>query len=69
MLRLRDVAGKTWELPKNVVFVEVCDAQGAICAVVHRISAKQVSVYLPGDDSFNRYLAKYKETASQVVKV
>lgn len=69
MLKLRDVSGKVWELPKNVAFVEVCDDQGAVCAVVHRLAPNRVAIYSPGDENFNRYLAKYKEDASKVIKV
>lgn len=69
MLRLRDKNGKTWELPKSVTFIEVCDDAGRLAAVVHRIADNKITVYSPDDENFTRYVATYHVEPTKVTKL
>lgn len=69
MLRLRDTSGKTWDLPKSVVFVEICDESGRLAAVIHRVRDNKASVYTPGDESFERYKTAYHVESANIDKI
>lgn len=67
MLKLRNEKGKVLELSKNVKFVEICDLDGNLAAVVYMSSAGRVKIIQQDDEDFARYVTAYNPKLSSVI--
>ena len=65
-LRLKN--GKLFNV-KDVSFVEVCDDEGYLSALVYLSNTGIVHIHTPDDEQFKRYSSMYKRKATTEVKL
>lgn len=60
MLRLRTKDNKKYKVGDDVAFIEICDANGALGALIQITNDGTVTtLYYPGDQTFENYIIKY----------
>lgn len=55
LIKLRTKTGKRLKVSEDVSFIEICDMDGRLGALVHIFPSGEIKVCTPGDDSFDRY--------------
>lgn len=69
MIKVRNKEGKRWQLSNDIVFVELCDQQGNLGCLICNLPGGEISVSMPGDDTFDNYVKAYKsKTADYIVR-
>lgn len=69
MIKLRTKDGKRLKVSQDIPFIEICDLDGNLGAVVHVFDSGEIKIYTPGDDSFSRYVSIFKsKTTHYAVK-
>lgn len=69
MLRLRSTDGSVQELPETIRFVEICDAHGALAALVFRSDTGVVSIAEVGSPIMDRYVKTFHVTCCPLKKL
>lgn len=70
MIKLRNAEGKCFSVAKlDMKFVEICDQEGNIAALVYMPDNTSVSLVQPGDIEFERYIRRYKLTKTNVISL
>lgn len=70
MIKLRNAEGKCFSVAKlDMKFVEICDQDGDIAALVYMPDNTSVSVVQPGDVEFERYVRKFKLQKTSVISI
>lgn len=67
MIRVRTVEGKAYKMSDTARFVEICDADGQVAAVVFRTDNGGVRVISTEDKEFYRYIKSYGLKPSLVI--
>lgn len=67
MIRVRATDGKSYKLKDSARFVEICDEEGRVGAVVFRKDNGEVRVVSVEDKEFYRYIKSYGLKASTVI--
>ena len=61
MLKLRTVDNKKYKLSKDIAFIEICDVDGGLGALIEITNdGSLIQVHRPGDQTFENYILKYK---------
>lgn len=69
MIRLRTKTGKRLKVSEDVPFIEICDEDGNLGAVVMQFPKGEIKVVTPGDDSFIRYVKTFKSKITNYAEV
>lgn len=56
MLRLRTSSGAEFPIPPQVRFIELCDLDGQVAAVVYSDDRGGMHIHQAGEPEFNRYM-------------
>lgn len=67
MVKLRDRNGKRWTV-QDIAYIEVCDGDGRLAALVSIHDSGRVTVSAPGDDVFARYAEAFGSRVSEVTR-
>lgn len=67
MLRIRQSTGQT-QIIQGTNFVEICDEDGGIAAVVYKDAAGRIRILEPGEEQFSRYISMYASTGAAATK-
>lgn len=60
MIKLRTKSGKRLKVAEDIPFIEICDADGNLGALVIQFNnGSEVKVVTPGDDSFDNYVRSF----------
>lgn len=66
MIRLRTKTGKRLKVAEDVPFIEICDMDGNLGAVVLQFNeGTEIKIVTPGDDSFDNYVKTFKSKVTQ----
>lgn len=69
MIRLRTKTNKTYKIGSDVSFIEICDIDGGLGALIFiDDNTGAIQVTKPGDSIYENYLIKYGVTPSEYVK-
>jgi hypothetical protein len=68
MIKLRTKENKIFKVKEDVGFVEICDNDGNLGALIHIQDSQRLSLCIPGDPTFENYLIRYKVTPSKFYK-
>jgi hypothetical protein len=69
MLRIRTKTNKTYKIGSDVSFIEICDTEGNLGALIFiEDGSGAIKIARPGDSLYENYLIKYKVTPSGYVK-
>lgn len=67
MIRVRTTDGKAYKMNPAARFVEICDEEGKIAAVVFQKDNGEVRVVSTEDKEFYRYVKSYALTPTTVI--
>lgn len=67
MIRVRTVEGKAYKMAETARFVEICDDEGGVAAVVFQNDNGVVRVVSAEDKEFYRYLKSYKLKPTMII--
>lgn len=67
MIRVRTVEGKAYKMAETARFVEICDDEGGVAAIVFQNDNGAVRVVSADDNEFYRYLKSYKLKPTTVI--
>lgn len=68
MIRVRTTNGSLIVLNDKARFVEICDKNGKVAAVVFVNDYGVVRVLTPGDEEFAKYIRAYKPDVAKVIE-
>lgn len=68
MLKLRTKANKQYKIGKDVEFIEICDEDGALGALIHIKENGFIQIARPGDNLFENYLIRYNVPVTTFIK-
>lgn len=67
MIRVRTTEGKAYKMSDSARFVEICDEEGKVAAVVFQKDNGEVRVVSAEDKEFYRYLKSYNLQPTTVI--
>lgn len=67
MIKLRTTAGKSYRLAPDVRFVEICDKNGGVAAVVFVRDDGSITLYRSGEEEFENYIKAYKAVKAKLI--
>ena len=67
MIRVRTVEGKAYKMAETARFVEICDNEGGVAAIVFQNANGAVRVVSTEDKEFYRYVKSYGLKPSVVI--
>lgn len=59
MLKLRTKNNKRYKVADDVVFIEICDGEGNLGAIIHVMDNGVINISLPGEPTFSNYVKLY----------
>lgn len=66
MIRLRTAEGKRLRISEDVPYIEICDADGNLGALVIQFdNGAEVKIVTPGDSTFDNYVRAFKSKVTQ----
>lgn len=66
MIRVRTAEGKAYKMADSARFVEICDSEGRVAAIVFQNNNGAVRVVSTEDKEFYRYIKSYGLKPSEV---
>lgn len=67
MLRIRTTEGKAYRLHDNARFVEICDNNGNVAAVVFLRDDGSITICRVGEEEFENYISAFKIAKSKLI--
>lgn len=68
MIRLRTKTNKRFKVTEDVNFIEICDNNGSLGAVIHITPEGRISVALPGDVTYENYANAFNSERATLIK-
>lgn len=67
MLKIRSTDGKAYKLNDKAKFIEICDNEGNIAAVVFIRSDGIIRICKLGEEEFNNYITAFRLHTSKLI--
>lgn len=60
MIKLRTKTNKRFKVADDVSFIEICDQDGGLGAVLHILPNNEINLSIPGESTYENYVNSYK---------
>lgn len=67
MLRIRTIDGKAYRLQDNARFIEICDNNGNVAAIVFMRDDGSITICRVGEEEFENYVEAFKVSKSKLI--
>lgn len=68
MLKLRTKNNKRFKVSEDITFIEICDVEGNLGALIHLPTPHEIIIAKPGDTTFERYVRVYGSKLSKFIE-